>query len=1501
MTNLNFNEHRDSTLGRCGRIRFVLGASAVVWVFWLAACTSSAVAATGHNALPAITSADGGPLQEPVAVAVDRATGDVFVGDEATGYVDVYDPAGKYLTRFGDGELTAVGIAVDESTGVVYVANAVEDAVSAFKAGGGGVYALIGEWFGEALASDAFGEVTGVAVDNSKSASAGDVYVLDGEDPELSEGVVDVFKPKPAGPEEGAEGERIRVLSKGKMEEPNGIAIDSGSGKVYVADSEKGTVLEYSPAGLLEGKLTGKGGPEGTFAGKEEEEGNVTALAVDPTSGDLLVAQAERGAVSEFNPAGEWVGWITSTPVAPLAEPHGIAISSDGELYVADPALAKVAVFGPAVIVPNVTTAKASKLTRTTAVLAGSVDGGGQPGHDFFQYGTTKALGSATPAVAFAAGEEKVTATAGELHAGTTYYYRLAAENESGTSYGATRTFETPTAVEGLSSEPVTGLQPTSATLNGTLTPNGVDAHYYFQWGKTASYGNEAPLPPGEDAGSGIGAVAAKAELTGLAPNTTYHYRLVATNSFGTTDGADQAFSTSGPPRITTKSVTGIGHETATLNGEVNPDELETSYHIEYGETTSYGTETPAGGAQLGSGGKPVAVNANLTGLKLGVTYHYRIVATNSAGTSVGPDQPFTTIPPALTTSYSTEVTPTTATLGATIDPLGHDTTYYFQYGTVACAEKPSDCTENPAAPGEDLGAGETPVSKTLSLTELAPDTTYHYRVIATNSLGEATGTEHTLTTPKPTQPMALPDNRAWEMVTPPDKEGAPVEALSREGGVILASEDGDKLTYLVDGSLGEHVEGNRSPEWQQVLANRGSTSWASQDIATPNDKATGLTAGEAPEYQFFNTTLTSALVEPPGAEPFLAPGVSSPTPYLRDNTTGSYEGLARDGNTAPGSLPGTTVQFVDASPDLTHVVVFASAPITGPDSATGLYEWTGGVLTFVTTLPNGVPATKAELGFHGRVLSGAVSSDGSKVIWTNREENTGGGHLFLRDTQNGETLQVDAAQGGQPEPSIGSAQFQGATPDSSIIFFTDKQRLTPDSTAEPKFPEKSDLYECAVVEENRKRSCRLTDLTVDPNEGEHAAVQGFLLGINATGSDVYLVAQGALSTGANTNGALPTAGGDNLYALHLDGSHWTTRLVATLSPSDSPEWEGNRVADTAYLTARTSPSGRYLAFMSSSSPTGYDNIEANPEAKGAPAEEVYLYDAGTQALTCVSCDPSGARPAGVLDRTESGEGVGLLVDRRKVWAEPGHEHWLAGNIPGWTAQSLTSALFQSRYLNDEGRLYFNSPDELVPAAKNHKSNVYEYEPAGIGNCESPTRGCVALLSSGTSTHESAFIEATASGGDVFFVTESQLLPQDSDTAFDIYDARVCSSETPCQTTPAPPPGPCSSTETCRPAPAPVPASTDPSGTATYAGTRNPALPQPKAGVKALTTTKPAAKPLTRKQKLSKALNLCRHRFAHSKHKRNACEVQAHRRYGTNKRAGRTKSTHSAGSRAKRQ
>ena len=1246
-----------------------------------------------------------------------------------------------------------------------------------------------------------------------------------------------------------------------------------------------GAVFAYSAEGSYEEKVNGKGSPYGSFP-KEAPVGDVVGVAVDEASGDIYVAETERHTVSQYSPTGEWEGWITDTPAGGLGEPRSVALTPAGEVYVADMGLGVVDRFATGVVVPSVETGGVAKsgLTRTTALLPGTINGEGKPATYRFQYGETEALGSETAPSAAGAGLESVSSTATGLHAGRVYYYRIVGEDEDGTNYGVVRELETPPAVEALETGMAANVKPEGATLTGSLKRGGVVTHYYFQYGTSEAYGSRSPEPPGEvppgnEEKEEKQPRALDANITGLTANTLYHYRLVAENEYGTTYGRDQIFTTSGPPRITYEPTTGITQTQASIHAKVDPDQIATTYRFQYGETTAYGNETPAGGQSIGSGALPVAVSASLSGLKVGMTYHFRVLAENEAGTTTGQDQTFTTVPSApVDATFVTGVSASEATLHAEINPLGNDTTYQFQYGSESCQANPSACTEIPASP-EDIGAGSEDVAREATLTGLTPETTYHYRVLDSNTLGATEGPEHTFTTPANPGPLALPDDRAWEMVTPPDKGGAPVEALTREGGLIVASEDGNSLTYVVDGALGTEAQGNRSPEMEQILATRTPSGWQSQDIATASSVAKGIAPGNAPEYQFFTPDLATALVEPSEpAEPALAPGVTQPTPYLRDDATGTYLPLVTEANTPPGTKFGEHVHFLSATPDLSHVVIASEVALTGPSSSRGVYEWSGGQLQFASVLPSKKPAPSAELGFYSAVLAHAISNDGSRIIWTNKEDSaTRTGHLYLRDTVSGETIQLDAAKG-SPEPEKGNAEFQTASSDGSRIFFTDKQRLTSESTAEPgQGTGKPDLYECHVTETAGKLSCALQDLTIDRGEGEHANVQGLIFGANEEGTSVYLVAQGVLAMNENGNHETAVNGKDNLYELHYDGTRWATNFIATLSPEDSPEWEGNQNANTAYLTARVSPNGRYLAFMSAAPITGYDNIDANPATKGARDEEVYLYDSTTSSLRCVSCNPSGARPNGVLDTEKSAEGLGLLVDRRLVWGREGDEHYLAGNIPGWTAQSLTTALFQTRYLSDEGRLYFNSPDDLVPAATNHKEDVYEYEPSGVGSCQSTTGGCVSLISGGSSERESAFLEATPNGSNVFFLTEAQLLPQDTDTAFDIYDARECTTLSPCLTPPPARGAPCDETESCRPAEPAQPILAAPPATMTISGPGNvaPEAPPAKGGVQA----KKAAKPLTRAQKLARALRLCRKRYAHAKKKRLACERTAQKHY----------------------
>ncbi len=180
----------------------------------------------------------------------------------------------------------------------------------------------------------------------------------------------------------------------------------------------------------------------------------------------------------------------------------------------------------------------------------------------------------------------------------------------------------------------------TTAQLNSSVNPNGDATSAHFDWGLTTSYGNSTSTLL---VGSGTGFVTFSQALSGLDPNTTYHYRISATNSIGTSVGSDQSFTTKpNPPTVITNPPTSIALQVTTLNGSANPNGAPTTGKFEWGTTTSYGTSTVQ--VSLGTGSVPVLFNRAVIDFLPNTTYHYRAVSTNSSGTTNGNDQQFTTL-----------------------------------------------------------------------------------------------------------------------------------------------------------------------------------------------------------------------------------------------------------------------------------------------------------------------------------------------------------------------------------------------------------------------------------------------------------------------------------------------------------------------------------------------------------------------------------------------------------------------------------------------------------------------------------------------------------------------------------------------------------------------------------------------------------------------------------------------------------------------------------------
>jgi Ca2+-binding RTX toxin-like protein len=282
---------------------------------------------------------------------------------------------------------------------------------------------------------------------------------------------------------------------------------------------------------------------------------------------------------------------------------------------------------------------------------------------------------------------------------------------------------------------PVTSVDATSATLNGTVNPNGKETTWAFEYGTSTSYGSTSPL---RNAGDGTANIDVTTSITGLVPGTRYHYRLVAENDDGRVAGSDGVFTTAaGAPAVTTGRATEIGPRKAVLTGTVDPQGQATTAFFEYGRTTGYGKKTAS--VDVGSGAER-SVAALVTGLEPGESYHFRLVARNASGTSVGRDQRFTTdAGPDASTEEPIQVTSSSAVLRGTVDANGRGTSFYFEYGrTTAYGSR----TRRASA-----GGSADPVTVSQRVTGLRTGRTYHFRVVAVNDAGTARGKDRRFTT----------------------------------------------------------------------------------------------------------------------------------------------------------------------------------------------------------------------------------------------------------------------------------------------------------------------------------------------------------------------------------------------------------------------------------------------------------------------------------------------------------------------------------------------------------------------------------------------------------------------------------------------------------------------------------------------------------------------------------------------------------------------------------
>jgi hypothetical protein len=744
---------------------------------------------------------------------------------------------------------------------------------------------------------------------------------------------------------------------------------------------------------------------------------------------------------------------------------------------------------------------------------------------------------------------------------------------------------------------------------------------------------------------------------------------------------------------------------------------------------------------------------------------------------------------PVLDKEFTAEVGASEAKLGALVNPGAIAASYRFEYDTREYKE--GEAPHGPSTPFPEGSIGEGVEARAVwaSANGLAPATTYHYRVVASNELGTVYGPDQTFTTLTAGQAACpneqlrggfaarLPDCRAYELVTPPVASSAEFNAAGEFKYSSTVAAGGEALSlYTTEPRPGAPTSG------QRYVATRGAGGWIAEDIM-PLESYGGVGCPEFQRAYAYSEQLTkdvllvggssSATVtgggredaescNPEGRQVVSGEPVGHENLLVRDNATGAYQLV----NVPPPGVTPADAIFRAASADLSHVIFTETSPLAqgATYGVKNLYEWDQGALRLVSVLPDGTavpgsPAAKAGTPEH----QGVISSDGSHVLFTY------GGALY--DRIGGQrTVQIDESQGGSGPGGGGS--LKAATPDGSKVFFTDESKLTADSTAAAGEP---DLYECALPEGASK--CELADLTVAKGGGHAGVLSVTPLGRHDS-SYVYFVARGVLASNTRefrngegktvVEGAQP--GKENLY---LWNGNATTFIASGVEYSRSEQ---------------VSPDGQWLAFVSFESSTGYDNVQPNH----AHAAELFLYSAATGQLACASCNPTGEPPVQEGGIAFHGGGIG--------------QH------PDSSEETFEDFRGTPHLLTDAGQVFFETTDALVPADTNGQLDVYEFQGGGAR-----------LISSGTSPFESSLVGASESGNDVFFRSSQALVPQNNQEGqIVIYDARVGGGFP----APASPPA-CTTADACRTPVSPQPSVYGAPASQTFSGVGNLSPPPP--------------------------------------------------------------------------